>query len=101
MKVRIYIVLACEFIIKQPAFEYTSIAIIVLNCITLAMEDPTAEEVSTLDLVFENIFQGLYTVEMLLKIIGMGFIFGQTAYLRDPWNILDFVIVMSAYLTLL
>ena len=34
---------------------------------------------------------------MILKIIGKGFIFNKGAYLRDAWNILDFVIVVSAY----
>ena len=63
------------------------------------MEDPTVDEVTKLDTTFEYIFQGLYTVEMVLKIIGLGFIFGSGAYLRDPWNILDFTIVMSGWLT--
>lgn len=35
---------------------------------------------------------------MCLKILGMGFIFSKNAYLRDLWNILDFVIVVTAYL---
>lgn len=35
---------------------------------------------------------------MGLKIIGMGFLFNNGAYLRDAWNILDFVIVSTAYL---
>lgn len=34
---------------------------------------------------------------MLLKIFGLGFVFDDDAYLRDPWNILDFTIVMAAY----
>ena len=37
---------------------------------------------------------------MVLKIVGMGFFFNRKAYLKDPWNILDFIIVMSAYLTI-
>lgn len=37
---------------------------------------------------------------MILKILGLGFLFNKGAYLRDPWNVLDFVIVMSAYLTI-
>lgn len=48
----------------------------------------------------ENIFLALYSVEMVLKILGLGFVFNKGAYLRDPWNILDFIIVMSAYLTI-
>lgn len=34
---------------------------------------------------------------MILKIVGLGFIFPRGSYLRDPWNILDFVIVATAY----
>ena len=38
---------------------------------------------------------------MCLKILGMGFVFNPGAYLRDYFNILDFFIVMSAYLSML
>jgi hypothetical protein len=37
----------------------------------------------------------------MLKIFGLGFILGTGAYLRDYWNILDFTIVMSGYLSLI
>jgi len=37
---------------------------------------------------------------MVLKIIGMGFVCGKNAYLKDSWNILDFIIVTSGYLSL-
>lgn len=51
-------------------------------------------------MIWEYTFQGLYTVEMMFKIIGMGFLFNKGAYLRDYFNILDFVIIMSAYVTM-
>jgi hypothetical protein len=38
---------------------------------------------------------------MVLKIIGLGFILNRGAYLRDPWNMLDFIIVLTAYIPLL
>jgi len=38
---------------------------------------------------------------MVFKILGMGFIMNKGAYLRDYWNILDFTIVMTGYLTIL
>lgn len=44
------------------------------------------------------IFLIFYTAEMMIKILGLGFILGKKAYLRDYWNIMDFVIVTSAYL---
>ncbi len=37
-----------------------------------------------------------FVCEAILKIIGWGFIATPTAYIRDPWNILDFIIVISA-----
>ena len=33
---------------------------------------------------------------MILKILGLGFLFNEGAYLKNSWNILDFVIVTSA-----
>jgi hypothetical protein len=49
--------------------------------------------------IIEDIFLGLYSVEMGLKILGMGFVFNDAAYLRDFWGVLDFTIVSSAYVT--
>jgi hypothetical protein len=40
------------------------------------------------------VFAALYTMEMILKIIGKGFCLHKFAYLRDPWNWLDFVVVI-------
>jgi hypothetical protein len=34
---------------------------------------------------------------MIIKIMGIGFVFDEGSYLRDAWNILDFVIVISSY----
>ena len=38
---------------------------------------------------------------MILKIMGLGFVFNEGAYLRDYFNALDFFIVMSAYASML
>lgn len=35
---------------------------------------------------------------MVLKILALGFLFNQGAYLRDAWNLLDFIIIASGYL---
>jgi len=34
---------------------------------------------------------------MIFKIIGRGFAFHKYAYLRDPWNWLDFIVVIMGY----
>lgn len=51
--------------------------------------------------IIDYIFLALYSVEMVLKIIGKGFICSKNAYLKDSWNVLDFTIVMSGYLELI
>lgn len=48
---------------------------------------------------FDKAFLALYSIEMIIKIVALGFIFNTGSYLRDPWNDLDFVIVASAWLT--
>ena len=100
MKVRTLIVIACDNMRKHYLFETASICVIMINCVTLAMEDPTAKEETQADLIWEYTFQGLYTVEMVIKIFGMGLFWNEGSYLRDAFNILDFIIIMSAYLTM-
>ena len=41
----------------------------------------------------------VFTFEMVVKIIASGFCFaGKDSYIREPWNVLDFLIVGSALL---
>ena len=46
---------------------------------------------NTADLVFNIVF----LTEFGLKVIGMGFFLEPGSYLRDGWNILDFIVVVS------
>lgn len=51
--------------------------------------------------ILEYIGQALtliFVLECLIKVVGYGFVGHSYAYLRDPWNVLDFVIVLSGYL---
>ena len=42
----------------------------------------------------EYFFIAFFTLEMALKILAMGFILERGTYMRDPWNIMDFVVVV-------
>ena len=46
-----------------------------------------------------NVVSALFIGEAGLKILVSGFYFGENTYLKDPWNILDFVIVFFSVLT--
>jgi len=101
MKVRILINMAAANIMSNKFFENFCICVILANSFTLATEDPLKVEESLQDKIIENIFLGLYSAEMIIKILGMGFILNKGAYLRSVWNALDFVIIGSAYLTIM
>jgi len=45
----------------------------------------------------EPIFLALFTIEMVLKVIAWGFFLDKRTYLRDLWNWLDFIVVVSAW----
>ena len=52
---------------------------------------------NTIDLVFLCI----YTTEMSLKIIAMGFVMREHSYLREGWNIMDFFVVVLGWVSII
>jgi len=51
--------------------------------------------------VTEICFTSFFTLEMVIKIIARGFILHKHSYLSDPWNWLDFVVVVTGIITLI
>ncbi|TFJ96549.1 Sodium channel protein type 5 subunit alpha [Platysternon megacephalum] len=45
----------------------------------------------------EYTFTGIYTFEVLIKILARGFCLNEFTFLRDPWNWLDFSVIAMAY----
>jgi hypothetical protein len=41
------------------------------------------------------VFLAIYTCEMVIKVIAKGFILNDYTYLRNPWNWLDFIVILS------
>ena len=79
-------------------FDSIILLIIWSNCIILATDDPTTNVQDEWQLRADIIFQMLYTIEVIVKILGLGLLFNKGAYLRDPWNVIDFIIVGFGYL---
>jgi hypothetical protein len=93
--------MVCYMIITTSLFENISLTIIIINSMVMVFDDSAiADTPNPIFAIFELIFQYLYTVEMVLKILGLGFIMGPNSYIRDEWNILDFIIVMMGYVTM-
>ncbi|KAG6444901.1 hypothetical protein O3G_MSEX003637 [Manduca sexta] len=80
-------------ILFQPLFSLLIICTILVNCIFMILPlTPTIEST-------EILFTGIYTLEFVVKVVARGFILNQFTYLRDPWNWLDFILLILAYLT--
>lgn len=77
-----------QFVIINPYFDYFILCIILLNCLGLAM-DNEVEFVTSNGKVIDQLFLIIYTIEMVLKIIAMGFTMRQHSYLRDPANMVS------------
>ncbi|KAJ8265876.1 hypothetical protein COCON_G00149750 [Conger conger] len=95
---------ACINIVEWKPFEIIILLTIFANCVALAVFLPMPEEDtnntnSSLE-GLEYIFLIIFTLECFLKIISYGFLFHEGAYLRNCWNILDFVIVFMGLFTL-
>lgn len=88
----------CSIIINNSVFEVIVILVIILNTVVLALEDPLSNTQPYPYSEIELFFVIFYTLECALKISSYGFVFNKNSYLRDWWNVLDFVIVFTAWL---
>ncbi|KAM8884318.1 voltage-dependent L-type calcium channel subunit alpha-1C isoform 4-T4 [Synchiropus picturatus] len=89
---------ACINIVEWKPFEIIILMTIFANCVALAVyipfpEDDSNATNSNLERV-EYLFLIIFTVEAFLKVIAYGLLFHPNAYLRNGWNLLDFIIVV-------
>eukprot|EP00613_Pedinella_sp_CCMP2098_P008916 CAMPEP_0171677750 /NCGR_PEP_ID=MMETSP0990-20121206/55239_1 /TAXON_ID=483369 /ORGANISM="non described non described, Strain CCMP2098" /LENGTH=580 /DNA_ID=CAMNT_0012264227 /DNA_START=113 /DNA_END=1852 /DNA_ORIENTATION=+ len=91
----------CMWVARHPKFEAFILASIIISSIMLAAQGPTADKklpfwvgMAYVDFLFIVIF----AVECALKIVVQGFLFCPDAYLKDPWNVLDFVVVLVGWI---
>ncbi|XP_066170201.1 sodium channel protein type 5 subunit alpha-like isoform X1 [Sylvia atricapilla] len=67
---------------------------ILTNCVFMAQS-----ETPSWNKYVEYTFTGIYTFESLIKILARGFCMTEFTFLRDPWNWLDFSVIVMAYIT--
>ncbi|XP_078326090.1 voltage-dependent calcium channel type A subunit alpha-1-like isoform X19 [Crassostrea virginica] len=93
-----------KIIIEWGPFEYMVLLTIIANCIVLALEEHLPKEDKTPLAVqleeTEIYFVVIFLVEALLKIVALGFVLHKGAYLRNIWNIMDFVVVVTGIITM-
>lgn len=87
------------FVLVNPWFDRFILFVIASNCIFLAL-DKEVEILTANGGTIDFTFLILYTCEMLLKIVAMGFCLREHSYLRNGWNVLDFSVVFLGWLSL-
>uniref|UniRef100_A0A8C7SJW9 Calcium channel, voltage-dependent, R type, alpha 1E subunit a n=1 Tax=Oncorhynchus mykiss TaxID=8022 RepID=A0A8C7SJW9_ONCMY len=89
---------ACHYVVNLRYFEMCILLVIAASSIALAAEDPVSatSDWNKVLRYFDYVFTGVFTFEMIIKMIDQGLILHDGSYFRDLWNILDFIVVVGA-----
>ncbi|XP_053120686.1 sodium channel protein type 5 subunit alpha-like [Hemicordylus capensis] len=91
-------------ILVHSWFTWFIMVTIFTNCVFMALspDSQTNSNQSTLAVnskTIEYVFTGIYTFESIIKILARGFCMHEFTFLRDPWNWLDFSVIVMAYVS--
>ena len=80
--------------------------LIALSSTKLALESyfvslPKTSQIVQVSMELDYIFNYLFILEMVLKVIALGFAMDEGSYLRDSWNGLDFFIVVTSIIDMM
>uniref|UniRef100_UPI0037E996B4 sodium channel protein type 2 subunit alpha-like n=1 Tax=Semicossyphus pulcher TaxID=241346 RepID=UPI0037E996B4 len=81
-------------ILVHSLFSMVIMCTILANCAFMTLSQPPVWAKNV-----EYTFTAVYTFESLIKILARGFCIGKFTFLRDPWNWLDFSVIVMAYVT--
>ncbi|XP_037390280.1 calcium channel, voltage-dependent, P/Q type, alpha 1A subunit, b isoform X11 [Pygocentrus nattereri] len=88
----------CHYILTLRYFEMCILSVIAMSSIALAAEDPVWPDSPQNNVLryFDYVFTGVFTFEMLIKMVVLGLVLHEGSYFRDLWNFLDFIVVSGA-----
>lgn len=93
------LVVVSRKIIQNPWFDRFILTLITISSLLMAIDGPDTEANAELTLgllIVDVAFTLLFTLEVIIKMQALGVICHSSAYMRDAWNILDFVIVAAS-----
>ena len=93
---------ACRKLVYWEWFDRILLCLIMINCIFLALDSPTASpQLKRVLMDVDTVFVILYTIEMVIKLIGLGVVRQADSYFRSYWNWLDFIVVIEGLVSLI
>ena len=94
----------CYHIVKFKHYDNIVLLLIAISTILLTLDNPNMDDKGMMAEVlqkFDYVLTTLFTLEALINIILFGFLCnGKSSYVRDPWNVMDLIIVFFSIFTL-
>ena len=93
-------------ILNFRVYEAIILAMLILNSVIIASydyenkSDPANYRNYVIDRC-ENAFSVVFALDSICKILAMGLVWHPNSYLRSGWSIIDLIVVISGYLTLI
>jgi hypothetical protein len=88
-------------VVANSYFSGLIYSLIGLNSILLALDEPRLKDPyqkASIHLIL-TVISIAFVLECLIKVIVMGFYWGEKTYLSDNWNRLDFTLVLFSFVT--
>lgn len=84
-------------------FEYFILLVVIASSIIIAYDNPLNDSpIKSAMYEIDVATTSIFVAEMLIKVIAKGFLFcGPGSYIRDKWNVIDFLICITSVLDLM
>ena len=83
-------------IVTSKWFENVVLALVIINAIILAADSPTQDPDTAARLMhINNVLAIVFAVEISIRIMVQGFVMHRNSYLRNVWNVIDFIVVAA------
>lgn len=100
-------------LVTDPIFENFILLLIFVSSVNLAIEGQSVSQCRDLPttdpnscptmnkylLITDYVTTSCFVLELVLKVLAQGLLFHPIAYLRDPWNTVDMIVVIIAFST--
>lgn len=87
----------CYVLTKHRYFDRCVLVVIFLSSFKLALDtyiSSTNSKIFRVSTIFDQAFAAFFALEAILKIVSLGFVLDINSYMRDYWNVFDFVIAV-------
>ncbi|KAG1680114.1 hypothetical protein FOA52_000227 [Chlamydomonas sp. UWO 241] len=95
----------CIDVVLHKYFDWAVLVVIFANCVCLALDSDSPGFATTglaRGLYIANLcFLITFSLEAAIKIVALGVVIDELTYLRDPWNVMDMLILLLGWIELL